>query len=273
LKNSLLVGQSPLGMIPRILDEIEGTRILDVGCGVGVYGFMLRHRWQDTPIGWKQVRVYDDRDPKLDEPELVAGCDLTVHNLRRASHHRSYDELVLASADALPFPDNYVDTLLCIEVLEHLEKPAAIRALRDFERIAAKRIVITVPREAVDAHTGHDERDFLRLRTPDPDVQAWTFAETHRSAFTPRELEALGFRCGRKVVPGPRAPLHKLMALWQTYGPPGGQLLAVKELDKPAPARPGELPPPPAVTEGFRDYRPEGRRPAHTPSAETQGGG
>ncbi|MDI1433177.1 methyltransferase domain-containing protein [Polyangium sorediatum] len=268
MKTSLLVGQSPLDMIPRVLDEIVGSRILDVGCGVGVYGFMLRHRWQDTPIGFRQVREYDRRDPRLDEPELLSGCDLTVHNLRRTSHHRSYDELALASADALPYPDDYVDTVLCIEVLEHLDKPAALRALRDFERIARKRIVITVPRESLDPHTGHDERPFLRLDTPDPDVQAWTFAETHRSAFTPSELRSLGFRCGRKVEPGPRAPLQLAMALWQTYGPPGGQLLAVKDLDKPERTNRGALPPPPATTEGFPDYRPAERRPAHTPAAE-----
>jgi len=267
MKNSLLVGQSPLGMIPRILDEIEGRRILDVGCGVGVYGFMLRHRWQDTPIGHRQVRIYDRRDPRLDEPELVSGCDLTVHNARRASYHRSYDEIVLASADALPHPDDYADTVLCIEVLEHLEKPAALKALKDFERIARKRVVITVPRESLDPHTGHDERDFLRIDNPDPDVQSWTFAERHRCAFSPAELRSLGYRCGRKIVPGPRAPLHFAMALWQTYGPPGGQLLAVKELDKPE-REPARLPAPPAMTEGFPDYRPESRRPAHTPSAE-----
>jgi hypothetical protein len=198
---------------------------------------------------------------------------LTVHNLRRTSHHRSYDELVLASADALPYPDNYVDTVLCIEVLEHLEKPAALQALRDFERIAAKRVVITVPRLALDPHTGRDERDFLRLSTPDPDVQAWSFAETHRSAFTPGELRRLGFRCGRKVSFGPRAPLQFLNALWQTYGPPGGQLLAVKELDKPKPANRGALPSPPASTEGFPDYRPPGRRPAHTPGVDARDAG
>jgi ubiquinone/menaquinone biosynthesis C-methylase UbiE len=268
MKNSLLVGQSPLGMIPRILDEIEGRRILDVGCGVGVYGFMLRHRWQDTPVGHRQVREYDRRDPRLDEPELLSGCDLTVHNLRRTSHHRSYDELVLASADALPYPDDYADTVLCIEVLEHLEKPAALRALEDLERIARKRVVITVPRESLDPHTGHDERAFLRIQASDPDVQAWTFAEQHRSAFTPSELRALGFRCGRRVEPGPRAPLHFAMAMWQTYGPPGGQLLAVKDLDKPDSEPRRALPEPPRRTEGFPDYRPESRRPAHTPSTE-----
>jgi hypothetical protein len=194
-----------------------------------------------------------------------------VHNVRRASSHGSYDELVLASADALPHPDDYVDTVLCIEVLEHLEKPAALRALKELERVAAKRVVITVPRESVDPHTGHDERAFLRIKDNDPDVQAWTFAEEHRSAFTPAELRSLGYRCGRKVEPGPRAPVQLAMALWQTYGPPGSQLLAVKELHKSPPRERDRLAPPPATTEGFPDYRPESRRPAHTPSEADAG--
>jgi ubiquinone/menaquinone biosynthesis C-methylase UbiE len=142
----LLVGSSPLGMIPRVMDEIAGTRVLDVGCGCGVYGYLLRNKWQDTPAGHVQFRDFANRDVKNDQPALLAGVDAQLGSVKRCASHNIYDFLALARAEGLPFPENYVDTILCIEVLEHLEKPAALKAIRDFERIAAKRIIVTPTR-------------------------------------------------------------------------------------------------------------------------------
>lgn len=251
----LLVGSSPLAMIPRIMDEIAGTRVLDVGCGCGVYGYLLRNKWQDTPTGHVQFRDFASRDPKNDQPELLAGVDAQLGCVRRCANHRIYDFLALCRAEALPFPENYVDTIVCVEVLEHLEKPAALKAIRDFERIAARRIVVTVPKESVDPHTGQDERAFLKIDTSDPEVREWVEAETHRCSFTIDELRALGFRIGRPVRHGARGLFDRALNAWQAHGPRAAQILAVKDLHKPGARYASEVPPAPRTTESFPDYR------------------
>lgn len=258
MTSHLLVGSSPLGMIPRVMDEIAGTRILDVGCGCGVYGYLLRNKWQDTPPGSAQFRDFARRDPKNDQPALLAGVDAQLGSVRRCASHNIYDFLALARAEALPFPDNYVDTILCIEVLEHLEKPAALKAIRDFERIAARRIIVTVPKDAVDAHTGADEREFLKMDAADPAVREWIEAETHRCSFSAGELSALGFRIGRAVRPGARGIYDRALNAWYEHGPQGGQILAVKDLHKAQSQTiqySDDVPPAPNVTESFPDYR------------------
>ena len=258
-KGALLVGSSPLAMIPDVMNEIRGSRILDVGCGTGIYGFLLRHNWQDTVPGRVQFHDFENRDPRNDEPSLLVGVDVTLQNLRRCARHGSYDQLLLASADHLPFPDGYVDTVLCVEVLEHLEKADALRAIREFERVATSRVVITVPRDSVDEHTGQDERAFVNFASQDPDTRAWLRAERHRCQFTIKELRRLGFRCGREVELGLRAPLHKLKQLWQNYGWRSGQWLAVKELRRGVNAssqKPqSQLREAPRTVEGFADFR------------------
>jgi ubiquinone/menaquinone biosynthesis C-methylase UbiE len=251
----LLVGSSPLGMIPRVMDEIAGTRVLDVGCGCGVYGYLLRNKWQDTPAGHVQFRDFANRDIKNDQPALLAGVDAQLGSVKRCASHNIYDFLALARAEGLPFPENYVDTILCIEVLEHLEKPAALKAIRDFERIAAKRIIVTVPKDAVDPHTGADERAFLKIDTADPAVREWIEAETHRCSFTPAELKNLGFRVGRAVRTGARGVYDRALNAWYKHGPRAGQILAVKDLHKPNIRYSDEISPAPRTTESFPDYR------------------
>ena len=45
----------------------------------------------------------------------------------------------------IPFDDDAFDTVLCSEVLEHLEDPDA--GLRELLRVARQRVIVTVPRE------------------------------------------------------------------------------------------------------------------------------
>lgn len=169
LRGPLLVGTSPLGFIPRIMNEIQGRRILDVGCGAGVYGYLLRNKWQDTPPGSIQFRDFGNHVTN-DQPELLAGVDIHTGNVRRCNKHDMYDFVALARAEQLPFPENYVDTIVFVEVLEHLFKNDAVRALKEFERIARQRIIVTVPKSALDPSTGRDERAFLKIEASDPEV-------------------------------------------------------------------------------------------------------
>lgn len=46
---------------------------------------------------------------------------------------------------ALPFEDDTFDTVLCSEVLEHLDHPG--RAFRELRRVARRAVVVSVPRE------------------------------------------------------------------------------------------------------------------------------
>lgn len=94
----------------RLLQELvplQGARILDAGCGLGLYVRRLR---QDSP------QVY--------------GVDIDGDRLRQASD--SLPNLCQASAEALPFPDGWFDVVLSNEVIEHVddERAALAEAVR-----------------------------------------------------------------------------------------------------------------------------------------------
>lgn len=52
---------------------------------------------------------------------------------------------VIASVLDLPFKDNKFDTVLCAEVLEHLEFKDFVKALKELRRVSSKWIIITIP--------------------------------------------------------------------------------------------------------------------------------
>jgi SAM-dependent methyltransferase len=75
---------------------LENRRILDVGCGLGMYVRQMR-RFSSEVYG---VDV---------DPEKVAAASRTLPNI------------FTAPAEALPFPDDYFDVILLHEVIEHVE--------------------------------------------------------------------------------------------------------------------------------------------------------
>jgi SAM-dependent methyltransferase len=108
--------------IARILADIEGASVCDIGCGTGQLLRLIR-KGHGAKIG------------------LFVGVDFIIpEHFRRVGF-----EFVEAQIEKLPFPEQAFDTVVCTHVLEHiLDYRAAICELR---RITRKRLLIVVPRE------------------------------------------------------------------------------------------------------------------------------
>jgi SAM-dependent methyltransferase len=95
-----------------------GHTVLDLGCGLGGYSKALADRGFD-------VRALDVV-PEYVERARALGVDAELYDGER-----------------LPLADRSVDTVILIEVLEHLEDPAAL--LREAGRVARAGVLVTVP--------------------------------------------------------------------------------------------------------------------------------
>jgi ubiquinone/menaquinone biosynthesis C-methylase UbiE len=108
----------------QILSRIKNwQRTLDCGCGVGYWGYEIR---------------------KNSLSEFIVGLDIHRKYLHIAKKLEVYDELILASATALPFRINVFHSMLAPELIEHLPKADGDKFLEQAGRIA-DRIVITTP--------------------------------------------------------------------------------------------------------------------------------
>ncbi len=100
--------------------HLKGARILDVGCGLGLY-----------------VRQFRALSPD------VWGVDVDAEKVTEAS--QTLPNIVRAPAEELPFPAGHFDVVLSHEVLEHVHDDR--RAVREAYRVlrSGGRLVIFVP--------------------------------------------------------------------------------------------------------------------------------
>jgi SAM-dependent methyltransferase len=155
---TLYVGQRPDARVsPTILDFVRqraGPRILDFGCGTGGYAMRLAR------AGFDVTAVDQNRE------YVASAAEVGV----TAQHVNG----------SLPFADGSFDTLIMIEVLEHLDDEIIERVLADVRRVVRKNVLITVP--------DCDDIDRLGVAAIAPEH---ILATDHVQFFTEPELRAL----------------------------------------------------------------------------------
>lgn len=150
---------------------LEDARILDVGCGLGMY---LRH-----------LAAFSDR---------VYGVDVDAEKVEEAS--KTLDNIKVAPAEHLPFEDGFFDVVLLHEVLEHVDDD--VRSVAEAWRVAAPggHIVIFVPNRLYPFEThgaywrGHYTEGNIPLVNYFPGVLRERVCP-HVRAYTRRDLRRL----------------------------------------------------------------------------------
>jgi SAM-dependent methyltransferase len=113
----------------RFARKYTGSSVLDLGCGFGAYSSVL-----------------------LKEGIRCVGCDVNVEYLRTAL---SFGVPVVAADSVLPFADRSFDSVLLLEVIEHVTNPEAL--LTEAFRVARQNVLVTVPNsEGIDVMRSND---------------------------------------------------------------------------------------------------------------------
>ena len=149
--------------IPRSSDRLT---ILDAGCGMGIWGYLLKVSRQAS------VRL--------------VGIDLALPYLSFVKQRNVYDALVRGDLTRLPFQDKTFDYVLAVEVLEHLPKNQGRKFVSELERCCRKKIILTTP------------NGFRPQEVPG------VITEKHLSGWTVDELRSFGFTVrgiGNRILP------------------------------------------------------------------------
>lgn len=104
----------------RVREHLYGDSVLDAGCGKADFLSTIESDYQ------------------------IAGIDVNKERVDYCNQVLGQDAVRLGNLDGrLDFENDSFDTVVCLEVLEHLEDPE--KALRELVRVGRKRVIITVP--------------------------------------------------------------------------------------------------------------------------------
>lgn len=177
---------SPLIFDPLVVQNLEGTSFLDVGCGHGKWGYLLKkYRWNKI------------------NPIEVTGVDLFAPHIHTLEKESTYNHLLIASATQLPFPDKSFDSAVACEILEHLDQPEGGRLISELKRVCRLSFVVTTP-------------NFPCIRGGGETLDGFNAFEAHKHNFLYKEFCSLGFT--QVVGVGLKTPSYKLSRAFGSLG-------------------------------------------------------
>jgi SAM-dependent methyltransferase len=106
-------------------NDFTNKIVLDIGCGYGDWGFLIRTR-------------------KKGIPELI-GLEIWQPYIIKIRQMSIYDHLIKLKLPFIPFKDKTIDISVGCEIIEHLQKDAGLKLLTELERVTRQLIVVSVP--------------------------------------------------------------------------------------------------------------------------------
>lgn len=162
-----------LSAIVRFAEQLQPSSVLDVGTGMGQYGLLLRNNLENVNLFDVEKGVQRPRSEwkvRIDGIEGFPAYRTPVHD--HAYQHIWWDH----AQNRLPLiASGSYELVICIDVLEHFDKPEGEQVLRELRRIASRAVLISTPK---DFHAQEVEANPL---------------ENHRSHWSEQELAALGY--------------------------------------------------------------------------------
>ncbi|MFC1581953.1 class I SAM-dependent methyltransferase [Planctomycetota bacterium] len=150
------------------------SRVLDIGCGEGIPLLELQ------PVFGKAELHGIDPDQEA--------VDLIRRNMPDGHFQKG-------SAYELPYADNHFDLVLCLEALEHMDRPE--KALSEIARVGNGTVILSVPREPWWGLLNILRFKYLtRLGNPPEHIQRWT-----RRGFRKLAAGFLDIKKVRTVLP------------------------------------------------------------------------
>lgn len=163
-------GGHPLIYHPFVLkfipENLQEKTIADLGCGKGIYGYLIR-------------AIRNSSKAK------IIGVDSNGENIKFIKKFNIYNETLVSTLPKLEIEEKSVDFVICSEVLEHLKKEQGSKLLDKIDQMCSEMAIVTTP-NILFQPTGHEDFD------------------KHESVWSVEEFRKRGYKVygiGIKIVP------------------------------------------------------------------------
>jgi hypothetical protein len=172
------------------IEQLNPASILDVGAGMGQYGFLLRTNLENIHL-FEINGAEGKQRPKSEWRVRIDGIEGCAAYLTPV-HEYAYNQIFLGDALAIlpTLADNAYELVIAIDILEHFTIDDGALFLTQLQRIAWRQVLVSTPKE------------FL------PQEIAANPYENHRSHWTEEDLRQYGFK---QILDNP----FSWIALWQ----------------------------------------------------------
>ena len=164
-----------LSTIIGFAEQQNPESILDVGVGMGQYGFLLRTNLEN--INLFEINGSDARQRSKDQWKITIDGIEGYAGYLTVVHDYSYNNLMIGNAlELLPtLGDKTYDLVLAIDILEHFEKEQGIVFLQECQRVSRGYVLVSTP------------KDFVAQEVPANPL------ENHRSHWSEKDFRLCGF--------------------------------------------------------------------------------
>lgn len=166
---------SQITTIVQYIETINPTTILDVGVGMGQYGFLARMNLENInlfDINGNNATQKNKKEWRV-RIDGIEGYPIYMTPV----HDYCYNQIMIGDALTLlpTLQDKSYELILAIDILEHFSKKDGLNFLSELKRISSNAILISTPKEFI-----HQE------------IEANPF-ENHRSIWSKDDLTSHGF--------------------------------------------------------------------------------
>jgi 2-polyprenyl-3-methyl-5-hydroxy-6-metoxy-1,4-benzoquinol methylase len=162
---------SQISTIVGFIEKINPASILDVGTGMGQYGFLARNNLENVnlfKVDGAQASQKSRQEWRV-RIDGIEGCRTYLTPV----HEYVYNRIMIGEAlDLLSkVGDNAYDLVLAVDILEHFIKPDGLKFLGELKRVTKRVVLVSTPKEFISQ-----------------EIEANPY-ENHRSHWTDEELK------------------------------------------------------------------------------------
>lgn len=167
---------SQISTIVGFIERMDPASVLDVGTGMGQYGFLARNNLENVNL-FRIEGAQGCQRPRTEWRVRIDGIEAFLGYLTPV-HEYVYNNIMVGDALAIlpEIASGSYELVIAVDILEHFTRPDGLTFLHQLKRVAKRAVLVSTPKEFISQ-----------------EVEANPY-ENHRSLWSVEDMAGEGYR-------------------------------------------------------------------------------